>query len=128
MLPLPETGVRVSRAAHNCDLQLFCDWIEGCLLFKNETRLSRTDIIDVLCEEEIYDDQSFASNWLDDVWRELERRHHLLAGTTPFDLAARAITRKRTWDEVPMYTFCVLGFADGRCGFFDLPRAVCCGR
>lgn len=108
MLPLPETGVRASRTEHNCDLQLFCDWVEGCLLFKNESRLSRTDIVDVLCEEDIYSNQSFASDWLDDVWRELERRQRLLDGAAPFDVAPRVITRKRTWRQVPAYAFCVL--------------------
>lgn len=108
MLPLPETGVRASRTTHNSDLQLFCDWVEGCLLFKNETRLSRTDIVDVLCEEEIYDDQGFASDWLDNVWSELERRRRLLDGAAPFGIAPRVITRQRTWDQVPAYAFCVL--------------------
>lgn len=108
MLPLPETGVCASRHTHNCKLQLFCDWLEGSLLFKNETRLSRTDIVDVLCEEEIYDDQAFASEWLDNVWSELERRRCLLDGVAPFDVAPRVITRKRTWDQVPAYAFCVL--------------------
>ena len=107
MLALPETGVRASRTAHNSDLQLFCDWVEGCFLFKNEKRLSRTDIVDVLCEEEIYDDQTFANDWLDDVWRELERRQRLL-GASPFDVAPRAITRQLTWEQVPAYAFCVL--------------------
>lgn len=108
MLPLPETGVRASRTVHNCDLQLFCDWIEGCLLFKDEKRLSRTDIVDVLCEEDIYDDQAFASAWLDNVWSELERRRRLLDRAAPFDIAPRVITRKCTWDKVPAYAFCVL--------------------
>lgn len=108
MLPLPETGVRASITAHNCDLQLFCDWVEGCLLFTDETRLSRTEIVDVLCEEEIYENQAFATDWLDDVWRELTRRSGLLGSGAPFDVVARAITRRRTWDQAPAYAFCVL--------------------
>jgi len=108
MLPVPETGVRASRTKHNSDLQLFCDWIEGCLLFKNEKRISRTDIVDILCEEDIYDDQSFANDWLDNVWSELERRQRLLGGAAPFNVAPRVIRRKRTWNQVPAYAFCVL--------------------
>jgi hypothetical protein len=78
------------------------------LLFKSESRLSRTDIIDILCEQTIYEDQTFASEWLDDVWRELERRRRLLADAAPFDVEPRVIMRKRTWEEVPAYSFCVL--------------------
>lgn len=108
MLPLPETGVRVSKTKHNSDLQLFCDWVEGCLLFKNVSRLSRTDIVDILCEQAIYEDQTFASEWLNDVWSELERRRLLLNGAAPFGVEPRAITRRRTWKQVPTYAFCVL--------------------
>lgn len=108
MLPLPETGVRASRTKHNSDLHLFCDWVEGCLLFKGESRLSRTDIVDILCEQEIYEDQTFANEWLDDVWRELERRQRLLTAAAPFSIEPRAIKRVRTWRQVPAYAFCVL--------------------
>jgi len=108
MLPLPEKGVSASRTKHNCDLQLFCDWMEGCLLFKNEKRLSRTDIVDILCEQAIYDDQEFANEWLDIVWGELERRQRLLDGAAPFNVELRAIQRKHTWKKVPAYAFCVL--------------------
>ena len=108
MLPLPEEGVRASRKEHNCDLQVVCDWVEGCLLFKNESRLSWTDIVDILCEEEIYEDQEFAARWLDDVWRELERRQRLLGVAAPFDVGRRVITRTLTWKQVPAYAFCVL--------------------
>jgi hypothetical protein len=108
MLPLPEKGVRASKTTHNSNLHLFCDWVEGCLLFKSESRLSRTGIIDLLCEQTIYEDQTFASEWLDNVWTELERRRRLLDGAAPFNVEPRAITRKRTWEEVPAYAFCVL--------------------
>ena len=108
MLPLPETGVCASRTAHNSDPQLFCDWVEGCLLFTNENRLSRTDIVDILCEQEIYVDQAFATDWLDDVWRELERRQRLLDDAAPFEVGPRAITQKLKWKQVPTYAFCLL--------------------
>ncbi len=108
MLPLPEAGVRLSRTVHNSDLQLFCDWIEGCLLFGNETRVSRTAIVDVLCEENIYDDQGFANAWLDEVWSELQRRKRLLDPGSPYDVTPRAIERKCVWKDVPAYSFCVL--------------------
>lgn len=61
MLELPQTGVRASRTTHNCDLHVFCDWIEGCLLFKGTLQLSRTDVLDILLEEDFYDDQTFAN-------------------------------------------------------------------
>lgn len=108
MLALPDTGLSRSIEKHNCDLHLFCDWVEGSLLFKAETRISRTDIVDVLCEEEFYDDQAFASDWLDDVWGELQRRQRILGSTAPFKIEPRAIKRTRQWQKVPAYSFCVL--------------------
>ena len=108
MASASEKGVSPSRNVHNCDLHLFCDWVEGSLLFKGETRISRTAILDVLCETDTYNDQGFASAWLDDVWSELERRQRLLDGAAPFDVEARAITHKLAWDRVPAYAFCLL--------------------
>jgi hypothetical protein len=108
MLPLPETEVRRSIGAHNCDLQLFCDWIEGCLLFKKNKNISRADIIDIICEEDIYDDQGFASDWLDNVWTELLRRQVLLGRSAPYKVSARVISMLRSWKQVPAYAFCVL--------------------
>lgn len=108
MLRLPETGIRASRTVHNCDLQLFCDWVEGCLLFAGDSRISRTDILDILEEEDIYNDQEFANAWLDNVWNELERRRGLLRHAPTYELEGRAISRKATWEEVPAYAFCVL--------------------
>jgi len=99
--------VSASRTKHNCDLQLFCDWIEGSLLFQ-ERRLSRTDIVDILTEEDIYDDQAFASMWLDDVWIELARRERLLGQASPIAVAPRVVTRVNTWRQAPAYAFCVL--------------------
>lgn len=51
MLRLPEAGISASKKTHNSDLQLFCDWVEGSLLFTGTARLSRSAIVDVLCEE-----------------------------------------------------------------------------
>jgi len=108
MLRLPETGIRPSATSHNSDLQLFCDWVESCVLFDRVKRVSRTDIVDVLCEEEFYEDQGFATDWLDNVWTELSRRQRLLKDNAPFNLATRAIERKCPWDAVPAYAFCLL--------------------
>ena len=108
MLELPQVGIRSSRSRHNCDLPVFCDWIEGCLLFKDTLQVSRTDVLDILLEEDIYNDQGFANDWLANVWTEFERRQGLLGPMAPYRVSGRVITRTRTWDETRAYSFCVL--------------------
>lgn len=108
MLKLPEKGIAPSKGSHNCDLHLFCDWIEGSILFKGETRISRTAILDILIETDTYSDQGFASAWLDNVWAELDRRRRLLDGASPFNVASRAVTHQLDWEQVPAYAFCLL--------------------
>ena len=108
MLSLPESGLRRSTEHHNSDLQLFCDWMEGNILFKEET-FSRTDVVDILTEGNIYADEDFANQWLDAVWAELTRRQALLQASAPLSVKPRSITRRRKWQTVPAYAFCVLG-------------------
>jgi len=107
MLALPKKGLHRSINQHNSDLGLFCDWIEGCILF-NEERLSRTDIADVLIEEGLYASEDFANEWLDDVWAELARRQRLLEGGAAMRVDGREVVRVTDWRSIPAYAFCVL--------------------
>lgn len=108
MLRLPETGISSSREVHNCDLQKFCDWLEGSLLFTDTEGASRTDVADILEETGIYTDQSFAAAWLDQVWCELQRRHSLLSLQEIVKIGSRSVQRATTWQMVPTYSFCLL--------------------
>jgi hypothetical protein len=107
MLTLPTLGVRRSITVHNIDLIKFCDWIEANILFV-EDELSSTDIIDNLIEENIYEDQDFAHEFVSDAYAELERRLKCIGGTLPYDINQRMLTRRNTWQDYPAYSFCIL--------------------
>ena len=75
MIDIPEMGFNYSVGQHNVQLDVFCDWIEGNLLFSYE-ELSHSDIIDVLCENNIYKEQDFAAQLVSNGWAELRRVLH----------------------------------------------------
>ncbi len=108
MLALPTKGISRSVDEHNVELDVFCDWIEGSILFSNEEKLSSTDVVDVLLEGLIYDDQSFAVEMVADAWSELQRRKAWIGAGAPFSVEHRRIKRLRSWQDEPAHSFCVL--------------------
>lgn len=60
MLQLPTVGIRRSVGTHNCQQDAILDWIEASLLF-TERRVSKADVVGILCEENVYDSQAFAN-------------------------------------------------------------------
>lgn len=107
MLALPTKGISRSVDKHNVDLSVFCDWIEGSILFSEE-EFSSTDVVDILLEGLIYEDQGFAAEIIADAWAELQRRHTLISPGIPFSVEHRRIKRLRAWQDVPAHSFCVL--------------------
>lgn len=107
MLLLPDKGIRVSSSHHNVELDIFCDWIEGCVLF-GELPLSTTDFIDVLLENNVYRDQDFAAQLLENAWAELHRRNRCIGETSFYDLQGKRITPLQSWKQAPAYSFCLL--------------------
>ncbi|MCZ7554575.1 MAG: hypothetical protein M5U05_18690 [Anaerolineales bacterium] len=108
MLSIPTSFAR-STEQHNVKLQALCDWIEGSLLFDALTQsISYSDIIDVLLEEQIYDDQDFASELVRSAWAEIRRRQRSPDQGSPFEIETNRIIRLRPWEEVPEYSFCLL--------------------
>ncbi|MEZ5952178.1 MAG: hypothetical protein R3C12_23910 [Planctomycetaceae bacterium] len=76
MILLPTRGVaRRQRALtqHHIDIDVFADWIEASVLFK-DIDVSVTDVVDVLLEEELYEDQDFAREIVQAAWLEIEQR------------------------------------------------------
>jgi hypothetical protein len=108
MLELPESGINPYRKGHQTDLSVFCDWLEGSLLFAGYDRLSRSDIKDVLMDEHLYSQQDKASELLDDVWREFDRRISALGRTYPIQVENLRLQRAATWRQSPAYSFCLL--------------------
>ncbi len=57
MLTIPGRGMSRSVNAHNVDVDVLCDWIEGSVLFQDEEDLPASDVVDVLIEAQIYENQ-----------------------------------------------------------------------
>jgi hypothetical protein len=107
MLQLPTTGISRSVARHNVELDAFCDWIEGNILF-DEEELSSTDVVDALCEDMIYDSQDMASEMVGNAWTELKRRQGCVGARCPFAVKGARVTRRSAWRAHPAHAFCVL--------------------
>jgi len=105
MLGLPEVGVRDSAKSHNCRVDVLCDWTEARALFAS-VRVSRSDVIDVLCENHVYREQDFAAEFADQLWWELRRRQR--AGIKLFDVGKTGIECLTPWQSNPGYSFCLL--------------------
>ena len=108
MLRLPEGGLKPYRDGHRTDLSIFCDWLEGSLLFTSHNALSLSDIKDVLMEEHLYKSQDKASEFLADVWREFDRRNSALGQSYPIKIENLRLLRMMTWRQSPAYAFCLL--------------------
>jgi hypothetical protein len=109
MLKLPESGFKpYQNGEHQTDLSVFCDWLEGSLLFTKKERVSISAIKDILTEEYLYAQQDNANEFLAFAWREFGRRKSALGSTYPIDIRQDHITRAATWRQSTPYAFCLL--------------------
>ena len=109
MLALP-TGMSRSIEKHNIDFDAFYDWIEGTVLFEQE-EVSGSDIVDILLEGNVYSDQDFAWEAVDNAWAEIERRQAWAGNGSAINVASH-LSPQRRWQEVPGSSFCLsLSFA-----------------
>lgn len=110
MITLPDdAGFRRSVKVHNVELVPFCDWIEASVVFDERTdRVSKSDIVDVLCEGNIYDEQDFAAQRVDDAWLMLRNRQKWLHSGSPFIVEQKHIKRVVPWADVPAHSFCIM--------------------
>jgi hypothetical protein len=106
MLRLPSVGIRPSIGKHNCQPDAILDWIEASLLF-TETRVSKADVVGILCDENVYDSQAFANAFVDSCWTTLAQRSKL-QGYGLYKIHGSSAERSGTWRTFPAYTFCVL--------------------
>jgi hypothetical protein len=108
MLKIPPRGVSRSVNTHNVELDVFCDWIEGSILFI-DGELSSTDVVDALTEDHIYDDQDMASEIVANAWSELRQRESWVGNGSAFSVTGRRIARQYpSWQDTPAHSFCVL--------------------
>jgi len=83
MLVIPTVGFARSIHAHNVDLSIFCDWIEGGIIFGEDDELSTTDLVDTLIDGLVYAEQDFAREMIANGWNELERRQRWMGIGSP---------------------------------------------
>lgn len=107
MLDLPEERFARSVKVHNVCLQSAADWIEGSVLFGG-AEVSKIDVKDSLLENEVYGDQDFAAEFLDDVWLEFSRRARVAGARWPLAAEGNWLRPRAEWKERPAYTFCLV--------------------
>ncbi len=107
MIVLPKRGISRSIRVHNVKLDVFCDWIEACVLFLEE-ELSCIDVVDILIEEQRYTDQSFAREIVDAAWNEIERRADLCGASYGVSIDGRWARALGHWEDKPAHAFCLL--------------------
>lgn len=106
MLALPEKGVRVSKTVHNINWDIFCDWIEASSVFVEDS-LSKTDVIDVLMENQIYTSQDFAKEGVDIAWDIIRKRVSYIQSPLGLNISSTRISRNSEWTTFPSYGFCL---------------------
>lgn len=107
MLALPEVGINRSVNEHNCDHQCVCDWIESSLIFSDD-EISKSDVVDILIENTIYDDQDFCREFVDTVWNTLESRIGTINSPITISFTAERISRQNEWTADVPYSFCMI--------------------
>lgn len=107
MLELPQVGFARSIAQHNSKLDVAVDWVEGCVAF-TQSQVSAVEVVDILQENEIYNDQDFATEFVTDIWAELKRRADCMGAAAVYEVQARTISRRKEWRDEPAYCFCLL--------------------
>jgi len=106
MLVVPTSEFPVSTSEHNGKLDVHADWVEASALFASSS-ISRAEILDALIENQTYQKQDFANEWITNVFRELERRFDLLGEAGILLKDGDRIHRSGRWEERPAYAFCM---------------------
>ncbi len=107
MLRVPSKGFSESVKAHNVNIDALTEWIEGSVVFSDDT-ISQSDVVDILIEENIYRIQDFAQERVESAWLELARRHTILGRCCPYRLTKKTVVRTSNWRETPAYSFCLM--------------------
>ena len=73
-----------------------------------EEELSPTNVIECLIEEQMYDHEDFAAEYVSYGWADLKYRLSWLGGNSPITFDDRWMVRRLTWTEVPAHCFCLV--------------------
>ena len=107
MLALPEVGVSArSVNNHNNKLNALCDWVEASLLF-GTSELSRSEVVDVLLENQLYESQDLAHERVEQVWSVIAERSRYLQSPLGMQVVGNRITKTQPWTRFPAYGFCM---------------------
>ena len=107
MLGLPERGLHRSVKSHNVDFGIFCDWLEASALFLGED-VTGADVIDLLRENEVYRDQGFAWDLVNNALAAIRTRSRLIGHGYPIRVSGGTrIVGVTDWREFPAYAFCL---------------------
>lgn len=107
MFALPNEGLDRSVTKHNCNLDVVADWIELNLLFSRERNISQSDFLDILLEDEYYDNQEFAYEFIENTWNEIKRRHSLFGNNKIYSISKNSIQSLSPWKNNSVYSFLV---------------------
>lgn len=106
MLTFPHKGFNRSVTTHNVDVGNCCDWLEANSIFFDGD-LSKSELVDLLCENEIYAEQDFAWELVSDVWINLRRRSRIFGCGYPLDVQPSRIIARGDWRAYSPYAFCL---------------------
>lgn len=106
MLALPESGVSRSIKNHNSNMENVCDWIEASAILLDGP-VSKSDVVDILIENEIYKKQDFAEEFVSLAWGVLKRRFSRVGAPLGVEVSATRISKSGSWSEFPAYAFCL---------------------
>lgn len=107
MLALPSKGFARSVKKHNVDPAIFTDWLEACALF-GDGEASGPDVVDLLRENEIYESQEFAWEFVNDAFSAIRERKRVLGAGYPLTIqAGTRVVRVGEWIDAAPYAFCL---------------------
>lgn len=105
MYALPENGISPSVNKHNCSLFSVADWIMASCLFLEE-EISKSDVSDILIEDQAYSDQDFCSQFIDNVWINISDFIDT-ANISSLVVNGRTITPIQQWKEDSALSYCL---------------------
>jgi hypothetical protein len=108
LLAVPGGGfVENSVNVHRSDLIVVADWLEASVLFF-QTPISKMDVRDFLCDNDYYQDQSFAMLFVELVWDEVRRRGRLLSNSYVLHLDADFARPAVGWRDALGHAFLLM--------------------
>lgn len=106
MLQAPRKGFDRSVNKNNIKTEILGDWLEGSLLFFGE-KISKSDVVDFLREQEICEGQDLAHTIVDAGWQELRRRKKIAQIDTRLSIEKNSISCSGLWQDDPIRAFFV---------------------